>query len=110
MITHVVLMKFKSEHKEENKAEAVRRLRAMVGRVASLRALEVGLHAVAPSERSFDLALITRFDDVAGLSQYADDPEHVRVKQFLAEVLEASYVVDFACDGPASSPAAAPVS
>jgi hypothetical protein len=51
---------------------------------------------VAPSERSLDLALITRFDDLDGLRAYADDPEHVAVKQYLAGLLESAYVVDFA--------------
>lgn len=94
MITHVVLFKFKDENKSTNIATAVRRLEAMVGRVPSLRALEVGPHG-APSARSLDLALVTRFDDNAGLSAYADDPFHVEVKKFLAGVLETSYVVDF---------------
>jgi hypothetical protein len=96
MITHVVLMKFRPENKSQNMAEACARLRAMLGRVASLRALEVGLHQETPSERSLDLALITRFDDVNALRAYANDPEHVAVKQYLAGVLESSYVVDFA--------------
>ena len=98
MITHVVLMKFKPENKQSNMREAQTRLRAMVGKVASLRSLEVGLHDQPPSERTFDLALITRFADVAALEAYAQDPQHIVVKQFLAAVLEASYVVDYAAD------------
>jgi hypothetical protein len=94
MITHVVLMKFKPENKAENMQGALTRLRAMVGRVASLRELEVGLHGEA-SSRALDLALITRFDDLAGLAAYADDPVHVDVKRFLADVVETSFVVDF---------------
>jgi antibiotic biosynthesis monooxygenase (ABM) superfamily enzyme len=96
MITHVVLMKFKSENKARNMNEALDKLRAMVGRVPSLRELEVGLHAEPSSARAMDLALITRFDDVTGLHAYADDAVHVTVKDWLATVLEASYVVDFA--------------
>lgn len=94
MITHVVMMKFKPENKSTNMATAVARLEAMVGPVESLRELEVGLHG-APLPRSLDLALITRFDDEAGLAAYADHPFHVDVKKFLADVLEVSYVVDF---------------
>lgn len=95
MITHVVLMRFKPENKQANIQEARTRLRAMFGRVASLRALEVGAHIEPPSPRSYDLALITRFDDQAGLHAYADDPVHVEVKAFLAGVLESAAVVDF---------------
>jgi len=96
VITHIVLMKCKPENKARNMDEACTRLRAMIGRVPSLRALEVGPHADAVSERSLDLALLTRFDDLAGLHGYAEDPVHAEVKAFLAQVIEASYVVDFA--------------
>jgi hypothetical protein len=98
MVTHVVLMKFKSENKAQHLAQAREQLLAMLGRVESLRAIEVGLNAVA-GERALDLALITRFDDLAGLSAYATHPVHVAVKQFLQGVLDSSFVVDY--DAPA---------
>jgi len=98
MITHVVLFRFKPENKAANLDEAVRRLRSMVGRVPTLRALEVGLHGAAPSPRACDLALVTRFDDWAGLAVYADHPAHGTVKEFLAGVIEASHVVDYESD------------
>lgn len=95
MITHVVLFKFKPENKADNIESAKLKLRGMVGRVPSLKALEVGQHFGAP-ERALDLALITRFDDVQGLDAYAKDPVHLEVKRWLGEVLESSFVVDFA--------------
>jgi antibiotic biosynthesis monooxygenase (ABM) superfamily enzyme len=95
MITHVVMLKFKTENKSANIASAVEQLRAMVGRVPSLRSLDTGVHCLPSGARAQDLALITRFDDVAGLSAYAEHPVHVAVKTFLAGVVEASYVVDF---------------
>ena len=94
MITHVVLMHFKNENKEENMARAHDMLLSMVGKVDSLRHLEVGLNVVE-SERALDLALVTRFDDLDGLEQYANHPVHVVVKRFLASVLERSFVVDY---------------
>ena len=96
MITHIVLMKFKSTTSPAQKNEAVERLRAMVGRVPSVRELEVGLHGAEPSPRASDLGLIVRLADHAALAAYADDPVHVEVKQFLAGLLESSAVVDFA--------------
>jgi hypothetical protein len=94
VVTHVVLMKFKSENQRANLEQARAMLLAMLGRVESLRAIEVGFNCV-PSERAFDLSLITRFDDLAGLSDYADHPVHVEVKRFLSGVLEKSHVVDY---------------
>lgn len=95
MITHIVLMKFKADTSAAQKAEAVQRLKAMVGRVPSVRELEVGLHGAADSARSGDLGLVVRLADFAALAEYADDPVHVQVKHFLAELLQSSTVVDF---------------
>jgi hypothetical protein len=94
MITHVVLMKFKAENQRANMEEARARLNALRDQLSCLRHLEVGLNCV-PSDRAFELALITRFDDMAGLDEYADHPLHVEVKRFLATVLEKSHVVDY---------------
>lgn len=94
MITHVVLMHFKNENKEDNMARAHDLLLSMVGKVESLRHLEVGLNTVE-GERALDLALVTRFDDLEGLNSYANHPVHVEVKRFLATVLERSFVVDY---------------
>lgn len=94
VVTHVVLMKFKEPGREANVAEATRRLLDMVGKVESLRHLEVGLN-FTDSPRACDLCLTTQFDDREGLSAYAVDPLHVTVKEFLAGVLESSHVVDY---------------
>jgi hypothetical protein len=95
VITHVVLMKFKAENKDEVIEEALARLHGMVGKVPSLRALEAGRHVGAP-DRAFDLGLVTRFDDLEALGAYAVDPVHVAVKSWLFQRLEQSVVVDFA--------------
>ncbi len=93
MVTHVVLMKFKLANKPENLEQARTKLLSLRGAVPPLRHLEVGLNAV-PSERAFDLSLITRFDSLEGLQEYAVDPLHVAVKTFLGTVIETSHVVD----------------
>ena len=94
MITHIVLFRFKFADKERHVQEAIARLRGMLGKVPSLRALEVGAH-VGPPDRACDLALVTRFDNLAGLQAYAVDPVHAEVKRWLGGVLDGSHVVDF---------------
>ncbi len=94
MITHIVLMKFKSENKEDNIARARDLLLSMVGKVEVLRHLEVGDNCV-PSDRALDLALVTRFDDLEGLREYGEHQAHLEVKKFLMTVLEGSYLVDY---------------
>jgi hypothetical protein len=88
-------MKFKPENKDKVIEEALARLRGMVGKVPSLRALDAGRHVGSP-DRAFDLGLVTRFDDLEGLGAYAVDPLHVEVKSWLSQRLEQSVVVDFA--------------
>ncbi|MEZ4380934.1 MAG: Dabb family protein [Nannocystaceae bacterium] len=95
MITHVVLFKFPARADAE-RARAL--LLGMRGRVASLRAIEAGLD-VTGSPRSYDLALITRFDDDAGLDAYRTDPLHLEVLEFIRARVETTCAVDYVDDG-----------
>ncbi len=94
MVVHIVLIAFKPENRIENIREAKQRIEAMVGRVAPLRSIEVGIN-FADGERAMDLALIARFDDRAGLEAYAVDPVHREVIDFIKSVAEYTKVVDY---------------
>ena len=92
-LTHVVLMQFQEPAPEIlTKASAL--LRGLQGKIPELRSIEVGLD-VLHSGRSYDLALITRFDSLAAMQRYQDHPEHVVVLQYLRTVLAASVAVDY---------------
>ncbi len=93
MITHVVMFKLE-DGSEANIQRAVEKIRALEGKVPSLRSLEVGKNVV-PSARAFDLALIARFDDLAGLQAYQVHPEHVPVLDYMRAVTERQTAVDF---------------
>ena len=91
MIKHVV------SHKYRDSAEAQKiapMLRGLVGKVPSLRAMEVGVNVVE-SKRAYDLALIATFDDLAGLEAYSSHPEHLKVREYIHSVMESSVSVDF---------------
>lgn len=93
MFTHVVLFKLKDGDRAN--AEAVRaRLMSMQGQVAPLRQIEVGINVI-PSERAYDLALITRFDSRADYDAYQVDPFHQDVLAYMKTVLAGSVAVDF---------------
>ena len=93
MITHVVLFKLKDRSKESvDKVRDV--LLGMEGKIEVLRHLEVGID-VLHSERSFDLALITKFDSLEDLNTYQVHPVHVEVAQYIASVREAVHTVDY---------------
>lgn len=93
MITHVVLFKLKDRSAESiEKARMV--LSSLHGRVPVLRHLEVGSDVVR-SERSYDIALIAKFDTLDDLDAYQSHPFHVEVASYMAGVRESACAVDF---------------
>ncbi len=93
MITHVVLFKFKEESEGEMEG-VLNSLRALYGVVPSLRGLSVGRDVVR-ARRSYDMGLIARFDDLAGLEAYRKHPAHVAVAGRLNELCSSIVAVDF---------------
>jgi hypothetical protein len=93
MITHVVLFRLK-DRSPENIEDAQSRLRGLAGKVPSLRHLEVGRNVIH-SERSYDLALIARFNDLEGLEAYQVHPEHVPIASHMRTISESIVAVDF---------------
>ncbi len=91
MVTHIVLFRFQNQSDAE---ESKRRLLSMAGRVAGLREIEVGLD-FTKGARSFDLGLVTRHDDRAGLEAYRTDPVHQEVAAFISERNTEAAAVDF---------------
>lgn len=91
MITHIVLFKF-IDHSNVEKAKDV--LLGMRGKIPVLRHLEVGMD-ILHSERSYDVALITRFDSMADLKAYQVHPIHLEVAKYINSVKEASIAVDY---------------
>ncbi len=94
MITHIVFIALKPENKAENALEATQRIEAMMGKVESLRSIEVGIN-FAEEDRAMDLALMARFDDRKGLEAYAVHPIHLEVIDFIKSVAEYTKVVDY---------------
>ena len=77
MIAHIVL--FKLNESNANNAAAVKEmLLSMNGKVPMLRHLEVGVDIIR-SERSYDVALYTKFDSLADLQAYQVHPYHAGV-------------------------------
>jgi hypothetical protein len=66
----------------------------MKGKIPLLRHLEVGMD-VLHSERSYDIALITRFDSMDELKAYQIHPIHLGVAKYINSVKEASIAVDY---------------
>jgi len=93
MITHIVCFKLK-DRSPESVEQTAQVLRDMEGKIEVLRHLEVGLD-VLHSERSYDIALFTKFDSLADLQVYQVHPVHKKVIEHMNSVREASVSVDF---------------
>jgi len=94
MVVHIVMFQFKDENKEANLIQAKQMLENLMGTVPTLRSMDVGVN-FSPEERAMDLSIITTFEDKEGLEAYAVHPEHLKVVDFIKQVVEYSKVVDY---------------
>jgi hypothetical protein len=88
------MFQFKEENKEANLARVKTMLEALPQMIETLCSMEVGID-ISRSERSFDLVLVSTFDDQAGLDAYVPHPAHQEVVRVIKEVTTLSKVVDY---------------
>ena len=92
MFTHIVFFKLKDTEKV---TEARDILLSMEGKIPQLKGLEVGVDELH-TERSYDLALITRFDSLEDMNTYQVHEYHVNeVLKYLKPMIESSKAVDY---------------
>lgn len=99
MIKHIVVWALKEEAngktKEENKQIFKTMLEDLVGKVPSLKSLEVGLKTDAAPDNCDDIVLVTEFDTWEGLSEYATHPDHLKVIAFAKQVVAKRSAMDY---------------
>lgn len=94
MITHIVLFKLK-DSSTENLDATRNMLLSMDGEIDLLRHLEVGVDVIR-SERSYDVALTTRFETLEDLQAYQIHPYHAGVVvPHMKEVCSSIVAVDY---------------
>ncbi|WP_163193697.1 Dabb family protein [Clostridium thermarum] len=94
MFTHIVFFKLNDPSKE-NLERAKNILEQMEGKIPQLKYIEVGVD-VLHTERSYDIALTTRFDSLEDMQEYQVHPYHVNeVLKNLRPMLKASSAVDY---------------
>lgn len=94
MLVHIVMFQFKEENKEANMAKVKGMLEALPSKIDTLVSMEVGID-ISRSERSFDMVLVSTFDDQSGLDAYAPHSAHQEVVSLIKEVTVLSKVVDY---------------
>jgi hypothetical protein len=94
MVTHIVFFRLK-EATPEKLAEAKGVLLGMEGKIEQLRHLEAGIDVIR-SERSYDLALVTKFDSLEDLQAYQVHPHHAGVVlPYMKEASSSVVAVDY---------------
>jgi hypothetical protein len=94
MITHIVFFKL-TDPTDKALATVRDKLLSMRGKITQLRHLEAGADVIR-SERSYDVALVTRFDSLDDFQAYQVHPYHTgEVVPLMKSVCSSVVAVDY---------------
>ena len=93
MIRHVILYRFHASVSEEQRRNAIDKLRALGQSIPEIREWSIGTQAL-PSHSAYDLAQVSGFDNVEALERYRKHPDHVSIKNLLTGLAD-WVVVDY---------------
>jgi hypothetical protein len=94
MLKHVVMFKFKKSAPESEVAEVEKELRVLPGIIAEIREFELGRDLLR-SERSYDFALVSGFENLEKMQRYQVHPAHQKIVVKLKKLCENILCVDF---------------
>jgi len=94
MLKHVVFMKFKPGTTDAQIADLKKSLDALSAIISEIRGFQCGRDVVR-SERSYDFALTSDFDDLEAMQRYQVHPNHVAVVAKVKALSETILAVDF---------------
>jgi hypothetical protein len=94
MLKHIVFMKFKPEVTEADVREIKKGLGGLPALIQEIKGFEFG-QDILRTERSWDFALVSAFDDVDAMKRYQVQPDHQVVLKKVRSVCESILVVDF---------------
>jgi len=97
MIQRVVVIKLKDAYANAtDRADAAQHTRDVLGLIPGVLHIDVATPADAACERSWDLCVLLRFDDLDAVESYRLDPRHrAYVDVFLKPMLEVIRVWNF---------------
>ena len=106
MIQRVVAIKLKDPYgNEEDRAKVAATSREVLGAVPGVRSIEVATPADFATEKSWDLLLLLRFDDLDAVEIYRAHENHRRyMDTFLRPMLAVIKVWNFDLDARSSAP------
>jgi hypothetical protein len=98
MVKHVVMWKLKEraegEGREANALKIKEALAELFKKVPGVRSWDVGID-FGRTDASFDVVLVSEFDNEAALAAYQKHPEHVKVAEFIGRLRDVRAIVDY---------------
>ncbi|GLI33871.1 Dabb family protein [Desulforhabdus amnigena] len=94
MLKHVVFMKFKKDAADADIVDLEKGLSKLPGMISEIKGYEFG-RDIVHSERSYDFALVSAFDDLESMKRYQVHPEHVAVIGKVKALCDSILAVDF---------------
>ncbi len=94
MLTHIVLFRFKPETTAEQASQLESGLKGLPTVIDEIREFRVGRDIIR-SERSYDLGLVSSFDDLAAMQRYQVHPAHQQVVSMVKAYCSSVVAVDF---------------
>lgn len=99
MIKHIVLWKFCEEKDGLTKSEIMESVKTALLKLPSIiseiKSMEIGKDALHTDDMSYDMALITLFENEKALKFYKEHPEHKKISAYVKTVRTARATVDF---------------
>lgn len=98
VIKHIVFWRLHEQANGNSKAVNMqlikKQLEALNGKVPGVIKIEVGFD-ILNSDFSADLALYSEFESHEALQEYQNYPQHIEVKNLIAELSNERFVVDY---------------
>ena len=94
MLKHVVFVKFKKDVPESAITEIEKGLGGLPDIIPEIMEFQFG-RDVLRSERAYDFALVSEFENLEAMQRYQVHPAHQKVVAKLKEVWDSVLVVDF---------------
>lgn len=99
MLRHIVWWTFKPEAEgrtgAENAADMKQKCEALMGKIPSLKSIELSLEFESTTTQPIQLILNSTHEDMAGLKAYAEHPEHLPVVAFGKSVTASRQAIDY---------------
>lgn len=94
MIKHLVFFRFREDAGSAAIEAIIAGLQGLPALIADIRSFEVG-RDILRTERSYDLALVSDFADLAALERYQVHPEHQKVVALVKQAASSVVAVDY---------------